>query len=323
MKHQTLFKLMVVLALMVALSSTGSRVHAATAAIGQFYAGCGSFSVDVAVFGNKDDGNGQDRFWYSVTDATGKKLYNEFAWRGVNEAAGSLVVDLSYDADGVADGAPTQNPIKISAIELDSNNTLGAELASATYDAPCLAASHTADHAGIFWPPQRMFGTITATTPFFLAPNSGPLSVYALPGAQHQVIYRTPDATWVAIFLSSNDLLWIPAGTINVDLSQLAVPPTHIDRSSLDAATTGITAPASAPTGITGRVTIDGLRLRSAPDYVSPTITSLPLGAEVAVLGRNAARTFVKVNYNGTVGWLSAYYVRLSAGWVGALPVIQ
>jgi hypothetical protein len=157
-----------------------------------------------------------------------------------------------------------------------------------------------------------------------MAPNSGPLSAYALPGAQHQVIYRTPDATWVAIFLSSNDLLWIPAGTISVDLSQLAVPPTHIDRSSLDAATTGITASAAAaPTGITGRVTINGLRLRSAPNYVSPTITSLPLGTEVAVLGRNAARTFVKVNCNGTVGWLSAYYVRLSAGGVGALPVIQ
>ena len=66
----------------------------------------------------------------------------------------------------------------------------------------------------------------------------------------------------------------------------------------------------------------DGLRLRSAPNYVSPMITSLPLGEVVPILGRNAARTFVKVNYNGSVGWLSAPYVRLSAGTFAALPVV-
>jgi hypothetical protein len=314
------FKLTVVLVFMVALSSAGSRVHAATAGVGQFAAGCGNFSVDVSVYGNTNDGDNHDRVWYQVSDGTGKVLYQEFAWRWVTETAGSVVVDLGYTMGG----APTQNPIKFEVIDLDSNNKLGAVLAAATYDAPCLAVSHKADHSGVFWPPKRMFGTIIATSPFFLAPNSGQLNVYAQPGASLQVIYRTPDAAWVAIFLSSNDLLWIPAGAISVDLSQVALPPAQIDRSSLDAPTPGAAAPAAAaPTGLTGRVTIDGLRLRSAPDYTSATITSLPLGAQVSVLGRNAYRTFVKVNYNGSVGWLSAYYVRLSAGSVGNLPVVQ
>ena len=324
MMHSMRVKLMVVLIFMVAFSSTGSRVHAATAGIGQFSAGCSAFSVDVSIYGNTNDGDNRDRVWYYVTDGSGKKLYQEFAWRSVNETAGSVVIDLPYDADGVADGAPASNPIKFQVIELDSNNNLGAVLAAATYDAPCLAASNNADHSGVFFPPKRMFGTVTAVTPFFQGPHSGQLNVFAQPGGQHQVVYRTPDATWVAIFLASNDLLWMPASAISVDLSQVAVSPTQIDRSSLDASSTGITAPAAAaPSGITGRVLVNGLRLRSAPDYVSPMVTSLPLGAQVAILGRNAARTFVKANYNGSVGWLSAPYVRLSAGTVAALPVVQ
>ena len=59
---------------------TGLHVtHAATAAIGQFYAGCNNFSIDVTVFGNTDDGGGQDKFRYLITDSNNKTLYQEDA----------------------------------------------------------------------------------------------------------------------------------------------------------------------------------------------------------------------------------------------------
>lgn len=319
MNKRNLLRVVVVMALFAVFMPAVRPAHAATAAVGQFYAGCGNFSVDVAVSGNTDDGGGQDRFWYSVTDATGRKLYEEYATRTINTTAGSLVVNLSYDAEGVADSPPTQNPIKIRVLELNNANTLGAELASATYDAPCLAASNSANHHGVFAPPKNIVGTITATTPLFQAPNSGQLNLTAKAGSELQVVYRTADATWVAIFVGGNDLVWIPAGAISTYLPGVPTPPTHIDGSSLT-----VTSPiANAASGITGRILAEGLRMRSGPDYRATYITSIPYGTTVAVLGRNAARTFIKINFNGTVGWVVAGYVRLSAGRVSALPVVS
>jgi hypothetical protein len=319
---RALLKCVVALALIAVFLPAVRPAHAATAAIGQFYAGCGNFSVDVAVFGTTDDGGGQDRFWYSVTDATGKKLYEEYATRQVNTTGGSLVVNLSYDAEGVADGAPTQNPIKIRVLELDSNNNLGAELASATYDAPCLPASNNTNRFGLFAPPKNIMGTITGTTALFLAPNSGQLNLTAKPGAEHQVIYRNADGTWVAIFIGGNDLVWIPAAAINTYLPGVPVQPTRIDGSSLTVTTPANIAP-SAPTGVTGRILVDGLRLRKEPNVRAEIITSIPFGTTVPVLGRNAARTFLKVDFNGTVGWVSSGFVRLSTGRLSALPVVS
>jgi hypothetical protein len=80
---------------------------------------------------------------------------------------------------------------------------------------------------------------------------------------------------------------------------------------------------AAQPSGVTGRILVDGLRLRDAPDYRANVIASIPLGTTVPVLGRNAARTYLKVNFNNTAGWVSSGFVRLSAGRVSALPVVS
>src|SRR5882672_755778 len=101
--RKTLLKVAVALVLVAAIIPALVPAYAATAAVGGFYAGCGNFSVDVAVSGTTNDGNNVDKFRYLITDGNGKKLYQEDATRPINTTQGSVVVNLSYDADGVAD----------------------------------------------------------------------------------------------------------------------------------------------------------------------------------------------------------------------------
>jgi uncharacterized protein YraI len=292
-----------------------SPTHAATAAIGMFYAGCGNFSVDVTVSGTNDDGNGVDKFRYLITDGNNKKLYQEDATRPINVTAGSMVFNLSYDADGVADGFPGKNPIQFAVIELDSNGNAGSQIQGASYDAPCLPASGKANRSGTFVPPKIVVGTVVAGTPLYQGPGVGPLSLSTQPGAQHLVVYRTPDATWVAIFVGGNDLVWIPASAINADLSRLALPPTRIDGSNPNQAAGG-NAPTPAPVSGTTALVLDNLRLRSAPSTAASILAVIPAGTTVPVLGRSSDGTFIQVSYNGQVGWVWAGLVRLSQGSV-------
>ncbi len=308
--------MLTVLALML---PTTQPVHAAVASIGQFYAGCSNFSVDVTVAGVNDDGTGLDRFRYLITDGNGKKLYQEDASRPVGFTAQSIVVNLPYDADGVADGLPAQNPIKFAVIDLDGNGNPGAQLDGVTYDAPCLPKTPWANRFGIFVPPQVVSGTIVSDTPFYDGPNGNRLQIIARAGATHQVLYRTADRTWVGLFFTGNDLLWVPGGAINYNTWLVTVKPTHIDGNHPLRPGSNNTPDQSS---VTGLVRTD-LRMRAAPALAAPIILVIPSGTTVSVLGRNANQTFLKVSYNGSTGWVSSGYVRLNGGRVSALPIVQ
>jgi hypothetical protein len=322
MRPKTLVKIGVALVLAATVVPAASPVRAATTAIGAFYAGCGNFSLDVAVSGTNNDGNNVDKFRYLITDGNNKKLYQEDATRPLNTTVGSLVVNLPYDADGVADGGPAKNPIKFSVQDLDGNNNVVATLFTVTYDAPCLSASGPVTRTGIFRPPKNVVGTITANTALYQGPNFGQLNLTARAGASHFVIYRSGDAAWVAIFVGGNDLVWIPASTINANLATVPLPPVRIDGSSLVAAG-GSVVPSAPAAGVTARVVVRALRMRSAPSGASAVVTTIPFNTVLPVLGRNAGRTYVKVNFNGTVGWISVFYIRLTGARVAALPVVQ
>ncbi len=310
-----------VLALVVAVFPAPTPVHAATAAIGNFYGGCGNFSVDVAVSGTANDVNNVDKFRYLVTDGNGKWLYREDATRPINTTASSMVLNLSYDADGVADGAPGKNPITFSVMELDANGNQGATLASVSYDAPCLPVSGHANRFGTFVPPKYAVGVMTGDAQMFMAPNNGPLNLTARTGAQYFIYYRTPDSQWVAIFVGSPELIWIPASAIGADVSTVPTPPTHIDGSSL--APTAPTA-AAAPVGaVTARVLVSALRLRAAPVLNAQILNVIPFNTILPVLGRSARRTFIQVNYNGQIGWVSSFFVRLTGARLADLPVTE
>src|SRR5260221_8567373 len=101
--------------------------------IKQFYANCHSFSADVDVLGITDDCNGRDRFEYRVTDGSGRMLYQEEASRQTGQLGINLVMDVEYTS-----GSPSQNPITLSVIDLDSAGNPTRMLRTAQYDASCL-----------------------------------------------------------------------------------------------------------------------------------------------------------------------------------------
>lgn len=64
------------------------------------------------------------------------------------------------------------------------------------------------------------------------------------------------------------------------------------------------------PSGRTGRVTLQSgyLNIRSDPSLNSPVIAMAPNGSTVTILGQSG--DWYNVNYNGTVGYASAQYIR-------------
>lgn len=66
-----------------------------------------------------------------------------------------------------------------------------------------------------------------------------------------------------------------------------------------------------APTGLTV-TTVSNLNLRTAPGVSSESLLVIPRGGSATVLGRTADRAWLRVNYNGVVGWVSAAFVTAS-----------
>ena len=71
--------------------------------------------------------------------------------------------------------------------------------------------------------------------------------------------------------------------------------------------------------GTTSAVTTAPLNLRSGPGPDQPVITVMPAGATVSITG-NAQSGFYPVSYNGTNGWASVDFLRVSGGNPGVAP---
>jgi uncharacterized protein YraI len=63
------------------------------------------------------------------------------------------------------------------------------------------------------------------------------------------------------------------------------------------------------------------LRIRSGPTTNAEIISRIPWGGTAAVIGRNAAGTWVQVNYDGVTGWSAVGYGSIN-GDINALPVV-
>lgn len=323
MRFKTLLRSALVLVIGAMLLPFTAPAHAATTAVGRFYAGCNNFSVDVAVSGTHDDGNGLDKFRYLIVDGNGKKLYLEDAARSVNTTVGSLVINLSYDADGVVDGQPTKNPIKFDVIDLDGNNNQIGVLYEATYDAECLAASGKTNRAGVFLPNNNTYAQVLTATVLYDGPAGASINLAIPPGKVFHAVYRAADSQWVAISVSGNNLVWVPVTSLSVDLTRLPLPPGRIDGNSLSAtaAPNNNNNGGSAIAGVTGR-TLTSLRLRSSPAFTNNILTVVPFGTVVPVVGRNSSKIFVEVIYNGTFGWVSAFFLQLNGSTLAGLPIV-
>lgn len=311
--------------------------HAATAAAPKFEANCSLFHLAILVSGTFDDGGGLDRFRYLITDGNGKKLYLEDATRRINETKGSNVANFSFNNDGV-DGAPEKNPIQFYLIDVDVNNNMVSILQQASYNASCLAPQASPNPTADYIPPRFLKAVFVATTELYQEPGRGGIGLQVQAGKEHYAVYRSADYQWVAVDVSGEQLVWVPASTVQVDISRLNIPPTRIDGNdpSVLVAPTPVVPPATVPAPIlrtppfidpgvvVAYATINTtLRLRAGPSLRSAILTLIPPETLVPVYGRNGARNFVKVTYQGLVGWVSVGFITLVDAEVAELPVVQ
>ncbi len=320
MKRNTLLKIAVVALMTLVILPAKSAVHASSTAIGLFYGGCGNFSVDLAVTGTEDDGGGLDKTRFKVTDGAGIVLYQEDVGIPVGHTVGSQVYNLAYAKNQF----PIKNPVHLGVVQLDPGGNEKWEVGFVTFNAPCLAPSGNVTRQGFQTPNALVKGTVLATTHLFEEPNKNPLDLLAQPGSIYPVIYRSLDNAWVDVFVGGNEMVWIPVSTIAVDINQLAFPPTHIFGSGLGGGENYPGAAAAAVGGGGGSVTSRGnLNIRSAPNSSAGSLGYVPRNTAITVLGRDASGNWLKINYNGMQGWVSAFYVNITSDAIKALPVAQ
>lgn len=64
------------------------------------------------------------------------------------------------------------------------------------------------------------------------------------------------------------------------------------------------------------------LRLRSGPGTSFQILDVAPAGTVVAVTGRNASGDWIRVEYQGRVGWMAAWHTTIGGGNLNAAPVV-
>jgi hypothetical protein len=314
-KHLSVLVVLVIT--LVGLLGTTAPSHASASTINGFFADCERFSVDVTMQGITNDGGGFDKFRYMVVDGDGNTLYAEDSARQTGISDRSAILDLAYDENIGA--RPVQNPITFKVIDLDGNARPGAVLREATYNAACLSISDSANAPDNFLSLVRTEGKLLENTTLYYAPGyQYPTGARAFKGDKLSIVYRSNDDQWIGALISPHDMIWVPAGAIDVALFGLPIQPTRIDPSQQ---VTGAIIPTGNPVG-TARA-LYTVRLRAGPSIRFPTLTRIPFGSTITVYGRNAFRTWYKVSFNGLVGWVSAPFVRLIDISSRALPIVQ
>jgi uncharacterized protein YraI len=70
----------------------------------------------------------------------------------------------------------------------------------------------------------------------------------------------------------------------------------------------------NATSDITGRLPESGLRVRSGPSTGYPVLADAPRYTVFPLLGRNASSTWVQVNFEGTLGWVTTGFIEIQNG---------
>lgn len=144
---------------------------------------------------------------------------------------------------------------------------------------------------------------------------------------QHPVITTVGYNTNVGLLGRNSTSSWayvrLPNGTMGWINGNLLTPSTPL--STLPVATVPIlpTGNPSTPAASAGTATVTAgyLNVRRGDGVAYEAITSVQLGAQLTLLGRNSAGTWVRVRTAaGQEGWVSASYLRYDAG-INSLPV--
>ncbi len=329
MQTKRLLSLAVIAAFVLALLPPQGSAKALGVSAVRFGATCGDFSLMVAITGTTDDGGGFDRFRYFIFDGNGKKLYQEDALRQVGVTIGSQVINMSYDNDGV-DGPPTKNPIRLQILDLNSSGNPTAILQDESFNASCLPPESPVTITENFRPVPFLKAFFIGETPLYRAPGRDPIDLKIVAGKEHYAFYRSPDSQWIAIDVSGQQLMWVPVAVVSVELNRLGFPPSRIDGSDPAKGLTTITAPTISPIIIApigqpagSALVTTRLRLRSQPSLRAPLLTVIPRNETVFVYGRNAAGTFIRVQYKDLLGWVSTCCVSLIDTRLDLLPRLE
>jgi uncharacterized protein YraI len=317
MLRKTGFRFIAVAALMiavVALSFTSIvPARAASATINRFYATCSFFSVDVAVSGVTNDGGGFDKMRYVVTDGSGKTLYQEDSARQVNITDDAFAINLPYTANN----QPIKNPITFTVVDLDIFDQPVGTIQTITYDAPCLTPSGASLAPDDFSSLPNVKGKTTSATPLYYGPGADMTTgLTAAAGSELSAVYRSADSQWIGVLVSTKNMVWIPAKSINVDAFVLPIQPQRIDPSQN---VTGAVIP-SAP--VTNGYLYYTLRVRATPSTTGTIVGYIPYNKTVPVYGRSADGNWLAVSYGNVRGWVWARYVLVNNMSRLALPVV-
>jgi uncharacterized protein YgiM (DUF1202 family) len=124
---------------------------------------------------------------------------------------------------------------------------------------------------------------------------------------------RSPDNQWVRIDFNGEEA-WIGLAVLTPfgDISTLPVAdPRTIPYGGFESPRSG---QSSAGSAINGRLAQSGLRLRAGPSQAYPILANPPRYTVFPLTGRTANNAWLQVNYNGTLGWVTAGFVEIQGG---------
>ncbi len=141
--------------------------------------------------------------------------------------------------------------------------------------------------------------------------TSGNLIIQVPAGVVMSVLGRNPDGDWYHVRLDSGETGWMLAellqshvGSIEAIYVATPLPPQRLGMAAIEAK---VLAPA-------------GVNLRTGPDVGFPVVGALGNGTEVSLVARSPYSPWVKVDSNGTIGWIALIALQTES-YIDALPV--
>ncbi len=125
---------------------------------------------------------------------------------------------------------------------------------------------------------------------------------------------RSPDNQWLRIDFQGQEA-WIGVPVITVLVGDIAALPVGDPRSipygGFESPRSG---PSDANSPVSGRLANSGLRLRAGPSTAYPVLAN-PLRYSVfPVTGRTSNNAWLQINFEGTLGWVTAGFVEIQNG---------
>jgi uncharacterized protein YraI len=160
--------------------------------------------------------------------------------------------------------------------------------------------------------PQPGYVTTMGAVNLRTAPSTDAAVLFQVPAGQVlSVLGRSLDGLWFHVRLDSGETGWMLAelllqnvGEIRANYDSTPLPPQRYGE-------LGRVAKVLAPAGV---------NLRSAPDVMFSVVATVPDGAIVTLLARSPYSPWVKVDYNGIIGWLALITLETEAV-IDALPI--